>query len=194
MMKAFVFSIAASAMILIACGDGGKNEKQANNRGDTVTKIETTTNTTTTQEASVDEAVTAYLQIKNALIADNGKEAAAAGKQLDKAMLNLDNASFTSDQKKVYDDVQEDMKEHAEHISTNAEKIAHQREHFDVLSKDMLDLVKVVKSNQILYRDHCPMYNDKKGADWLSEVKEIKNPYYGKKMLTCGEMKEEINR
>jgi hypothetical protein len=36
------------------------------------------------------------------------------------------------------------------------------------------------------------MYNDKKGAIWLSETKEIKNPYYGKKMLTCGNVKEEI--
>lgn len=85
------------------------------------------------------------------------------------------------------------MKEHAQHISNNAGKIAHQREHFDMLSSGMYDLVKAVKPSQTLYKDSCPMFNDKKGAIWLSEVKEIKNPYYGNKMLTCGEQQEEIN-
>ena len=36
------------------------------------------------------------------------------------------------------------------------------------------------------------MYNEGKGAIWLSETKEIKNPYLGGKMLTCGEVQEEI--
>jgi hypothetical protein len=68
----------------------------------------------------------------------------------------------------------------------------HQREHFDLLSRDMIDLVNATGSSQTLYKDFCPMYNNKKGAFWLSETKEIKNPYYGKEMLECGEVKEEI--
>jgi hypothetical protein len=36
------------------------------------------------------------------------------------------------------------------------------------------------------------MHNNKKGAIWFSETKEIKNPYLGSKMLTCGEIQEEI--
>jgi len=35
------------------------------------------------------------------------------------------------------------------------------------------------------------MAGDGKGAIWISETKEIKNPYYGKKMLSCGSMKEQ---
>ena len=31
-------------------------------------------------------------------------------------------------------------------------------------------------------------------ATWLSETKEIKNPYLGKKMPTCGEVKEEMKQ
>jgi hypothetical protein len=38
------------------------------------------------------------------------------------------------------------------------------------------------------------MYNNNKGASWLSETKEIKNPYLGKKMPDCGEVKEEIRK
>jgi hypothetical protein len=36
------------------------------------------------------------------------------------------------------------------------------------------------------------MYNNNKGAIWLSETKEIKNPYLGKDMDTCGSAKEEL--
>jgi Cu(I)/Ag(I) efflux system membrane fusion protein len=34
-------------------------------------------------------------------------------------------------------------------------------------------------------------FNDK-GAYWLSNISKIKNPYYGKKMLTCGEVAQEL--
>ena len=193
-MKTIVFSIATAAIVLSACGNSNNDTKEASKAADTAMTTTTAGNNATTQNASVDEAVNAYLQLKNALTADNGNDAATAGKQLHEAVLKLDNASFAADQKKVYDDVKDDIKEHAEHISTNAGKIAHQREHFDMLSKDMIDLVKVVKPSQTLYKDHCPMYNDNKGADWLSEVKEIKNPYLGKKMPDCGEVKEEIKK
>lgn len=191
-MKTMIYSIAIIAATLSACGNSNNNSQQANKTADSTTTPAQATNTNGQQPASVDEAVTAYLHLKNALTSDDGKEAAEGGKHLHEAMQKLDNASFSADQKKVYDDVKDDIKEHAEHISTNAEKIEHQREHFDMLSKDMYDLVKTVKPNQTLYKDQCPMYNDKKGAIWLSEVKEIKNPYYGKKMLTCGKEQEEI--
>jgi hypothetical protein len=36
------------------------------------------------------------------------------------------------------------------------------------------------------------MYNNNKGADWISEKKEISNPYLGKEMPTCGTVKEEL--
>jgi hypothetical protein len=47
-------------------------------------------------------------------------------------------------------------------------------------------------SNGELYVEYCPMAFDDKGASWLSSSKEIRNPYFGDKMLTCGEVKETI--
>jgi hypothetical protein len=41
--------------------------------------------------------------------------------------------------KKEYIDIADDAKEHAEHIADNSGKIAHQREHFALLSRDMND-------------------------------------------------------
>ena len=180
------------AFVLSACSNNSNTTKEQTKASEPPTANSPSGNTSNQQAPSVDESVTAYLHLKNALTNDNSKEAAEAGKHMHDALLKLDNATFTANQKKVYDDVKEDIQEHAEHISTNAGKIAHQREHFDVLSKDMYDLVKSVKPSQTLYKDHCPMFNENKGAIWLSEVKDIKNPYYGKKMLTCGELQEEI--
>ena len=126
------------------------------------------------------------------LTKDDGKDAANGGKALSDAFAKFDQASLTAEQKKTYADIVSDAKEHAEHISMNADKIAHQREHFDMLSKDMYDLVKKFAAGEKIYVDYCPMYNDNKGATWLSETKEIKNPYFGKEMDTCGTVKEEL--
>ena len=115
-----------------------------------------------------------------------------AGNEMVKAFASFNKGALTPDEVKIYKDVEDDAKEHAEHIGMNAGKIEHQREHFDMLSSDMYDMVKVFGGGQTLYQDFCPMYNNKKGATWLSETKEIKNPYLGKKMPGCGSIKEEI--
>ena len=94
------------------------------------------------------------------------------------------NPLLTAAQKKTYEDVEADAREHAEHIGANGGNIAHQREHFELLSKDIYDLVKAFGGGQVLYKDFDPMFNNGKGAFWLSETKEIKNPYMGKAMLT----------
>jgi Cu(I)/Ag(I) efflux system membrane fusion protein len=34
---------------------------------------------------------------------------------------------------------------------------------------------------------------DNKGAYWLSDQAKIRNPYFGDKMLECGEVKDTLN-
>jgi len=63
-----------------------------------------------------------------------------------------------------------------------------------MLSDEIYTVVKSFNLQENLYRDYCEMYNNGKGAYWISETKEIKNPYLGKQMPTCGEVKEEIKR
>ncbi len=130
--------------------------------------------------------VTDYLAVKNALVNSNETEAAAASGKMYEAMKSFDKSLLSAGQKKVYDDIESDLKEHAEHISKS--KIDHQREHFATMSKDMYDMVKAFGAGMMLYHDHCPMYND--GSMWLSETKDIKNPFYGDKMMTCGSVEE----
>jgi hypothetical protein len=154
---------------------------------DNVKMVATTfTNVDPGVSAFMKSMVMDYLAVKNALTAGNETAAATASGKMYDAMKGFDKSLLNADQKKVYDDIEDDLKEHAEHISKS--KIDHQREHFATMSKDMYDMVKAFGAGMTLYHDHCPMYND--GSMWLSETKEIKNPFYGDKMMTCGSVEE----
>ncbi|SEN07826.1 Protein of unknown function [Mucilaginibacter gossypiicola] len=145
-----------------------------------------------TASESVKPLLASYLQLKNALAKDNSNDAATAGKALAEGFGKFNKSALTEAQKKSFTDIADDAHEMSEHIGESAGKLPHQREHFDMLSKDMYDLIKLFGAGQALYVDHCPMYNNKKGAIWLSETKDIKNPYMGAGMSTCGSIKEEL--
>jgi hypothetical protein len=140
---------------------------------------------------SIDDIVNNYLTLKNALTKDDTNGAAKAGKAIETAFKNADLSGLSAAQKISFTDIAMDAREHSEHIGDNAGKLEHQREHFVMLSKDINDLIKSYGAGQKLYQDFCPMYDDGKGAIWLSETKDIKNPYYGSKMLGCGSMQKE---
>jgi hypothetical protein len=133
-----------------------------------------------------------YLEIKNALVADNSEVAATAGKTLFEDLAKFDQSSIAGAQKQEVIDIIKDAREHAEHISENSGKMDHQREHFELLSNDVKDLIAITGTDRVLYKTFCPMYNEGKGGIWLSETKVIKNPYFGSKMMKCGEIQEEI--
>lgn len=181
--------VAFSAIAITACNNNNNTaeEKKSSDTSHATAKV-----LPTAGSSSVKDIVTHYLHIKNALTKDDGTDAANGGIALVDALAKFDQSSLTAEQKKTYDDIQADAKEHAAHIGMNAGKVAHQREHLEMLSKDIYDLVKAFPAQQTLYKDYCPMYNNGKGATWVSETKDIKNPYLGKKMPTCGQVKEEI--
>ena len=209
MKKIFFSVLVISAFTFIACNNGGsKNEKEGHDMNkmnkDTTQQAATTddkeikvvpvtyANVDAKAAASVKEIVDHYLHLKNALVNENGSDAAAASKEMAQAIAKVDKSLFTADQKKIYDDIEDDLKEHAEHIGSNGGDIKHQREHFSMMSENIYDLVKAFGGRQALYHDHCPMANDNKGAMWLSEMKEVKNPYFGGKMNECVKVMEVI--
>ena len=198
-MTNIILSVAIATASLTSCNNNNAADtKQIEVKNDTpatstVQKVADTTVTPTTAAFPVKEILAGYLQVKNALTKDNGKEAATAGNAIVATLATVDMKSISAEKMKSYMDIADDLKEHAEHIGANEGKIAHQREHFVMLSKDIADLVKTFgNGGQTLYKDFCPMANDGKGAVWISEMKEIKNPYFGKAMATCGSVKETI--
>ena len=144
-----------------------------------------------TSTPSISNILSAYLQLKNGLVKDNSNQAAIAAMALHAAFESFNKTALADSQRIKFEDIREEASEHAEHIGKNSGNIAHQRMHFASLSEDIYDLVKIFGVTQTLYKDFCPMYDDGKGASWISESMEIKNPY-GKSMSTCGIVKEEI--
>lgn len=60
------------------------------------------------------------------------------------------------------------------------------REAFKPLSNSLIKYLADHKAGKGTYREaYCPMVK----ASWLQTDKEIRNPYMGKEMLTCGEFK-----
>lgn len=140
--------------------------------------------------SNAEVVVSRYLELKDALVADNSKQAAEAGRRLAAAFGGFDAEKYEAGQQQELDEIIEDAKEHAEHISES--EIDHQREHFLTLSTDIADLVAITGAPKTLYQQYCSMYNNNKGGMWLSASEEVKNPYFGTKMLTCGEVQKEI--
>ena len=174
------------------CSKCGMSLTEAKATEAATTNPDVSTGLQTGGAVSIKEIVNGYLLLKNGLAAENSKDAATAGKTLESAFKSFDKKTLNAEQKKVYEEIEEDAREHAEHIGANSGNIEHQREHFETLSKDIFDLVKVFGSEQTLYQDSCSKYNKGKGAIWLSETKEIRNPYLGEKISACCIRKGEI--
>ena len=191
-MKTLILSVVFSTILLTGCNADSPKNQAPESEQSTKTEVATPNEIPAQSEVSTKGIVDAYIKIKNALAKDNDKLAASAGKELVNAIQNFNKSALTPEQAKIYADIEEDAKEHAEHISTNAGNLKHQREHFAILSQDVYELVKTFGAGQKLYYDHCPMYNKSKGGYWISETKTIQNPYYGKSMSTCGMVKEEL--
>ena len=175
---------------LLACAD--KKTKPENNLLQNA-KDKSETKEETGNSFSVKEIISNYLDIKNALTKDDGKATAEAAKKLFETLETIKAGALDKEKKSVFIDIYESMRENAEHISANAGNVEHQREHFALLSKDINDLTDSFGTAGLkLYLDFCPMYNKQKGAVWISEKKEIINPYYGPKMSDCGSVKREL--
>lgn len=81
------------------------------------------------------------------------------------------------------------LKNTTENIRTTKDETAeHQRIVFEKTSDAMYGAIMAIEyRSSDLYRQYCPMAMNDKGAYWLSNETEIRNPYFGNKMLECGE-------
>ena len=129
-----------------------------------------------------DDLLEVYLDLKDALVASDQEETqvlAGKGAKIAEGIngLQMDKMGRTH------------MSKVMEQLSVIASKndLEHQREEFVLLSQNIIQIGQQMKGlDTKLYVQHCPMANNDKGANWLSLEEEIRNPYYGDAMLTCG--------
>lgn len=78
-----------------------------------------------------------------------------------------------------------DVAQQAETLA-GAKDIKKAREAFKPLSASLVKYLADNKAGKGTYHEaYCPMAK----ASWLQTEKEVRNPYYGKSMLECGELK-----
>jgi len=132
-----------------------------------------------------------YLSLKDALVAGDYK----GGKEYASLMLekiNLIRPPAKDTEAGIYWEGKSRVMKEAL-TSLAATDLPAQREVFVGLSKEVIQLVKTFGITRgTLYIQFCPMANADAGAYWISDKKEIKNPYYGEAMITCGSTVETI--
>lgn len=133
----------------------------------------------------------AYFALKDALVASDAKKTAAHASELSAAVKAVQMERMGPDLHSAWMQVMESLANISAGIATKTD-LETQRKAFAELSTPMLALLKVAPRPDPVYYDHCPMYEG--GADWLSQEKGIKNPFYGSMMLTCGNVKETITK
>ncbi|MDQ8185495.1 DUF3347 domain-containing protein [Pelagicoccus sp. SDUM812002] len=67
-----------------------------------------------------------------------------------------------------------------------ASEIAVARKAFLGFSEAMIEMLDSHPSETTAYKMYCPMAFNNKGGAWLQDNAELRNPYFGSMMLTCG--------
>lgn len=119
----------------------------------------------------------AYNGLKTALVNTDNAAAAIATSQLLTAYANMG--------------VEEGVFKNASAITEDT-RIEAQREAFEAVTADVEAMLGGALESGAIYKQFCPMAFNNKGAYWLSNTKEIRNPYFGDMMLKCGRVAEEI--
>lgn len=139
-------------------------------------------------QASLSKMLTNYYGVKNALIADDGKTANSQAGEFVKMLASVPMAKMNAEQHTIFMGLSEKVKLDAQNISETKD-VKNQRERFNDLSNNFFTMLKGLNANeQPVYQQYCPMA---KGY-WLSDNSAVKNPYYGKAMLTCGKVTETL--
>lgn len=120
-----------------------------------------------------------YLELKDALVESDQKAATRAANALSNFAKETEDGTRIAKIAALIADA----------VSLNDQRIA-----FTELSNEMTLLLKTNEvTSGAIYLEFCPMANGNQGGYWLSNEKEIKNPYFGDKMLKCGSVKEIID-
>ncbi len=172
------FPLAAVAL-LAACGGNAATEKAAvkeDHAGHDHAAVQAAPAAVQLKDDKLNAVYQHYVHLTKALVSGDAAEAKIAGNAIETG------AKEVSGGEKLAADAGKIMA---------AADIEAQRTAYASLSNEMIALVKKSGlSSGTLYVDFCPMAMNDKGGSWLSASKEIKNPYFGDSMLTCGEVKE----
>ncbi len=162
-----LLSVLALTVVLSACG-----EKPAQETSD-----KPATQAEVAQSVTKEGAIADYMALKNAFVQTAVDAAQEAAKNLVESLKaeDMDEATIN-----------------AASIIMTSDDIEAQRAAFKTITDNMVSKIKESGTETGVYVQYCPMAFGNTGASWLSLSEDIKNPYFGDKMLTCGKVEEKL--
>jgi membrane fusion protein, copper/silver efflux system len=131
-----------------------------------------------------------YLPVKDALVQTNSIATREAVPALLSAMSKVESGSLSKKASDVWSAIKPKLQKSINDLAKESD-VELQRKHFEDLSDQLIEAVEYFGLNsETFYKQYCPMAFNDTGAYWLSSQQEIKNPYFGDKMLTCGVVKD----
>jgi hypothetical protein len=181
MKKLILIPILGGLLLVSSCGN---DSKKVENEPEIVT-IDTSEKKQYTAAATEvkfnDPKVAAvyqnYINLKTALVNSDSDVTATQASELMTALANVS--------------VDEEVLKAAQTISEVTD-IEQQRIAFVTITQSVEKLLDGAIEAGVIYKQYCPMAFDFTGGFWLSNSKEIYNPYFGDKMLRCGKVDSEI--
>jgi Cu(I)/Ag(I) efflux system membrane fusion protein len=133
-----------------------------------------------------------YLSMKDAFVESDPEKVRITSMKVSEELGKIDMTLVDGDMHLTWMGLSNNMNSLIKGINSENE-IEAQRKLFTSLNNFMYTAVKSFGlSGTTAYWEFCPMANDNKGAYWFSNSQEIRNPYFGDMMLTCGEVKEVV--
>ncbi len=135
-----------------------------------------------------------YIVLKNAFVQSDAKKVQQAARHVQQFLAQTEMKSLKGDALTQWLDISRKLNNQIRQIASSS-VLEEQR----ILFSDFnLLYYKAVRNFGLMaktvYYQFCPMANNGAGAYWLSETLDIRNPYYGEEMLTCGETKETLTK
>jgi Cu(I)/Ag(I) efflux system membrane fusion protein len=131
-----------------------------------------------------------YIVLKDAFMQGDVKKAQQAAEKMENSLSSIDMKLLTGNAHTLWMNITVNLDNQLKQIAS-AGDIEKLRMAFSELSIEFYNALKSFNlMGKTVYYQFCPMAFDEKGAFWLSTTKEIRNPYYGDQMRSCGEIKE----
>jgi|TARA_R100000479_G_scaffold33554_4_gene14306 Cu(I)/Ag(I) efflux system membrane fusion protein len=129
-----------------------------------------------------------YFNMKNAFVDSNAKKVSQFASELKATIEEIDLTDMGTIEQNQINKSYQLIKTISE-----SESLEKQRNFFIEFNEAMIPIFKNAEGiSETIFIQKCPMANSNKGASWLSDKQEIKNPYYGQAMLTCGSVIDSI--
>ena len=134
-----------------------------------------------------------YLELKDAFVETDEAKAEARAEFILEELENVDMGLLKGDAHNSWMKIQKPLKDNLKGI-VQMKGIEMKRKHFSIVSDNLYKVLEAFGNPdaQQLYYQYCPMAFDDEGAYWISNEKQIRNPYFGDKMLKCGETKKNV--